>query len=274
MVRKGNLLYNGTFETGDTTDWVTKPHSLGNNFTIEASTEKVYKGSYSGKVTITDNGGNCFLEYDKALDFEDYEAYLMLARIYLVDFSYGWGAIYVLDDNENYSTYNLIGKTNELNKWKTLEAIIIGQGDCCKFKPGAIFYGVASNNYGYIDELKVMPLKSRKANTLFDSWEYTALNSDATKYLLMAVTAPAKIFSKVRVSKVSGTNPTLDISVKSHYFEDHLSYESVSHTQFTATGQELKTLETPGFCWIEIGYTLGGTDPSFDLVHTMRVSVE
>lgn len=82
---------------------------------------------------------------------------------------------------------------------------------------------------------------------------------------LGAVSATQSLYSFLHVTAVSGTSPTLNVTVRSDSAEAFSSPTTkITHTQFDAIGAELKT-EAGAITdtWYRVTWTIGGTDPSF-----------
>jgi len=75
----------------------------------------------------------------------------------------------------------------------------------------------------------------------------------------------------VRTADVSGTDPTLDVKLTISLFDNTSTTYTLQHTQFTSAGFEEKTIDLPEISVIKVEYTLGGTDPSFDIYHHLRI---
>lgn len=93
----------------------------------------------------------------------------------------------------------------------------------------------------------------------------TSSSNSGTPVQVGAVTAAQRVYAALHVFAVSGTNPTLDVTVKS---DDGVGFASpttrITFAQLAAAGAEFKSAAgaiTDDF-W-RIDWTIGGTDPSF-----------
>lgn len=96
----------------------------------------------------------------------------------------------------------------------------------------------------------------------------TALN-------LGAVSATQSLYAAVHVMAVSGTNPTLDVTIESDTAEGFPSTATkLTFTQNTAIGSEFKSVGPAAITdtWWRISYTIGGTNtPSFQFAVVMGI---
>jgi len=85
---------------------------------------------------------------------------------------------------------------------------------------------------------------------------------------LGAISSDQKLYSFAHVIDVSGTSPTLDITVESDADNSFSSPTTrITHTQFTDTGSEMKTADGPiTDTWFRVKYTIGGGSPSFKMI--------
>jgi len=70
----------------------------------------------------------------------------------------------------------------------------------------------------------------------------------------------------LNVTAATGTSPTLDVKVYT-VDDDGTEYEIAAFTQKTAVGKEAKAISVFG-SKLKIGYTIGGTTPSFTFAVT------
>ena len=82
MALKGNLLYNGDFETGDTQGWNSNPFGLSDEHDFFASCPAAYRGNYGGTLFAGEDYAYLYLMYEKMFSFEEYEAYLYTCLLY------------------------------------------------------------------------------------------------------------------------------------------------------------------------------------------------
>ena len=118
MGKKGNLLYNGDFETGTTEGWVGGAFGKLFEFDFYASDEAKYRGSYGGLMVAQCDFADGYLAYNKTCSFEEYEAYLFIMYANSVSGYYMTGRLYGLDDKGNLIEDFMLGYNTENNKWR------------------------------------------------------------------------------------------------------------------------------------------------------------
>jgi len=271
MALKGNLLYNGDFETGTTEGWLVGPFGLRGEYTLEAFDADVYEGSYSGKLIGTANYAQGYIMYDKVCSFEEYEAFLYFLSVKMVTGFYATAYLYGLDDKGNLVKHDWLGYNNESGEWRTFQALVRGFGQATHFAVGCLLVGVTNPNIFVIDGAKLIPLKSVKSHELVEDRTFENVTTTKEWYSILACLGRCKLRSIVRTENVSGSSPTLDININIGLFGKHYTCYSLKHSQFTGEDFEEKTIDLPEVCWIGIKYTLGGSSPSFDIHHHLRV---
>jgi len=151
----------------------------------------------------------------------------------------------------------------------------------------SIFTGSKPNHYGYsmesveaeatfnfpVGELKNYTIrfesKSRGVRVVTLDGEITKTSTyTGNGKELGAVASGEKLYSFAHVIDVSGTSPTLDITVESDADNSFSSPATrITHTQFTDTGSEMKTADGPiTDTWFRVKYTIGGDSPSFKMI--------
>jgi len=271
MGMKGNLLYNGDFETGTTEGWVNGAYGKVRELTLTVTDEEKYLGNYGGKLSSLIVYPVSYVAYDKLVSFEEYEAYLYVIYQKMVLGSFCYGMLYGADDKDNLlGTYSL-GYIDEKNEWKKVIALLRQFNDITHFKVGGYYQGELDGGEFYFDEAKLVPLRSIKSVILRDYQFLDDLTTDKTRYVNLAIIGRAKVYSEVKVFNVGGTDPTLDIKLTFYHFDPAGNIVEKSHTQFTAEGSEIITQEITDFQLIRVDYTVGGTDPTFDIYHLITV---
>lgn len=89
----------------------------------------------------------------------------------------------------------------------------------------------------------------------------------ATEFI--AASSSQTLYATLHVLSVSGSNPTLDVSIESDDTEDFDGSETtrITFTQADSIGGEAKSLAGPiTDTWYRVSYTIGGTNPSFQFV--------
>jgi len=271
MVLKGNLLFNGDFETGTTEGWDTQPFGKTQQYTLTASSEAKYRGNYGGKLHSETDLAIGYLAYNKTVSFEEYEAYLFILYTKMVRGYFNTAFLYGLDDKGNLIDDFFIGYNDEEGVWKKFIAILRGFGDITHFKVGGYFYGTFAPNTYYIDEAKLIPLRSVKGHVIAETLSFSNITADKKVYLGLACIGRCKIESIIKVYGVSGTNPTLKPYVFTGLFPDGATTLTIEHTTFTTEGRERKYYELPEVCFVELFYDVGGDNPSFDVKHYIRI---
>jgi len=271
MALKGNLLYNGDFETGTTEGWELGPFGLSAEHTFTASEEAKLRGNYGGLLTASEDLARSYLAYNKVCSFEEHEAYLFVCPFKMVDGIYNSGYLYGLDDRGSLLDAFWVGYNEEYGKWRKIVALLRGYSDITHFKVGMFVYAFDVGNKFYIDEAKLYPVKTVRSVELAETRNFGNVSTDKTWYSGLACIGGCKLRSIVRVSDVRGTSPTLDITLTIGLFVNTGTAYTLQHTQFTSEGFEEKTIDLPEVCYIKVEYKLGGSNPSFDIYHDLRI---
>ena len=271
MSLKGNLLFNGDFETGTTEGWVAGAFGKVFGFVFSASAEAKYKGNYGGLLYASVDYADGFLSYNKTCSFEEYEGFLFILPVKMISGLVVTGLLYGLDDKGNFIDDYILGYMTETGNWRKIIALLRGFREITHFKVGLWFWGHDAGEECYFDEVKLLPLKSIKAHELREHRFFNDLSADKTWYGGLACIGKCKVRSVLQVYNVSGTDPTLDTKLTMIMFEGTSNAYTIQHTQFTADGFEEKTIDIPELSLIKVEYTVGGTDPSFDVYHHLFV---
>lgn len=92
---------------------------------------------------------------------------------------------------------------------------------------------------------------------------------------LGAVGAPQFLYAGLHVLAVSGTSPTLDVTIESDAADNFAGAETTRITfgQKTAIGAEFATPVAGAItdAWWRVAFTIGGTSPSFDFIVVMGI---
>ena len=271
MVLKGNLLYNGDFETGTTEGWELGAFGLPAQHTLTASEEAKLRGNYGGLLTANTNFAQSYLAYNKICSFEEHEAYLFICPFKMEHGIYNLGYLYGLDDKGNLLDDFWIGFNEDMGIWRKIVALLRGYSDITHFKVGMFVYSLDAGDKFYIDEAKLYPLKSIRAVELAETRNFNDVSADLTWYSCLACIGKCKLRSIVDVRNVSGTSPSLDIILTIGLLVNTGTTYTLQHTQFTADGFEEKIIDLPEVCWISVDYKVGGDSPSFDIYHDLRI---
>ena len=261
------MLFNGDFETGTTEGWINGIGGLSGEMSFEAKEEAKYRGNYGGKLYAYEDEQHSYIGYDKFCSFEEYEAYLYLISCKIISGNLMYPILYGCDDKGNLLKTMPLGRVAFVGNWYTHQAILRGDGEVTHFKIGVYAYGQTTGNTFYFDEAKLIPLRSLKGHQL--SWfEFIDdLTSDTVRLVPLACVGTAKVRSAVRTYFVSGTSPTLDISVMCVKIEEDICRYELSHTTFTESDFEELTIDVRNIAYIWVVYDVGGTDPQFDVYH-------
>ena len=272
MALKGNFLFNGDFETGTTEGWIFGPFGRGcANISFTASAEAKLYGEYGGLLTATADDAYAELAYNKTVSFEEYEAFLYILPCKMTDLGLYSGVLYGLDDKGNLvDSIYLVWRT-DIGEWARLQTLLRGLGNITHFQVGLFYYGFYNGGKLYFDEVKLLPLKSVKGHVLRDKQTFTNLTTGIEWDSVLCCIGRCQLRSIVKTANVSGTSPTLDVTIKVYLFEPEYYYLTYSHTQFTGDDIEELVLDLPEAALIRINYDLGGTDPSFDITHMLRL---
>lgn len=274
MGLKGNLLYNGDFETGTTEGWKNNAYGLGGDLDFSVTEEQVYRGNYAGKLVATKDYAYSFLKYDAVCSFEENEAFLFILPIKLANNFYASGKLYGLDDKGNILNHFTLGWIMPNTCWKTIKALIRGFGDITHFKVGCYVLLENEGDVAYIDEAKLIPLKSVRGHELAEFRKFDNISSSFTWYSVLSCIGNCKVRSIVNVRDVEGTNPSLNIKLTIGLLNDVYTYYTLEHTQFSETGFEEKTLDVAEVGYIKIDYFVEGTSPLFKVNHHIRIEAK
>jgi len=269
MVLKGNLLFNGDFETGDTEGWNSNPFGLSDEHDFFVSSSARYRGDYGGTLLAGVDYANLYLLYDKIFSFEEYEGYLYMCFVNNVNATANALVLYGLDDKGNLNDLHYITYNQETNAWRLYTCIIRGLSKYTHFKVGFWGYSINAGGKFYIDEAKLIPLKSIKSYNLSEYWSFSNVTSTFNKYTTLGGVGEFKLKSIIQVDSVSGSSPTLDIRLIVAQLEDIGVTREYNHSQFTNTGSERIEHIVENVGYINVRYEVGGTDPSFSFRHVI-----
>ena len=213
MAKKGNLLYNGDFETGTLEGWEHGLYGLPAELTFEVTTEDVKHGSYAGKLHTTNAYDESYIGYNKACSFEEYEAYLMILHAKMGLGAYMEGRMYALDDNLNYITSYRLGYITENYNWIRFICLLRQFDIASHFKIGLRVKAGSDGGKFYVDDVKLLPVKSIRSVILGEHINKSGLSSTTYHYTGLGCIGRFKLYSYLRVTSVSGTNPTLDTEI-------------------------------------------------------------
>jgi len=272
MALKGNLLFNGDFETGTTEGWIYGPFGKpcsGISFT--ASAEAKLYGEYGGLLSAIYDGSYAEIAYNKIVSFEEYEAFLYILPCKMIDMGLHQEVLYGLDDKGNLiRSIDLVWRTNT-DEWAKLQTLLRGFGDITHFQVGLFYYSFYNGGKLYFDEVKLIPLKSVKGHVLREKKRFTNLTTSRSWSSVLSCIGRCQLRSIVKTENVSGTSPTLDVTIQVYLFEPECPYLTYSHSQFTGEETEEIVMDLPEACFIKVDYNLGGTSPSFDITHMLRL---
>jgi len=271
MVLKGNLLFNGDFETGDLTGWELEPFGKTQQFTATVTSEAKLRGNYGLKLSSDVDLAMGYIAYDKVCSFEEYEGYLFIFPFKMVEGWYNVAMLYGMDDKGNLIDNYWVCYNNTKGYWRTFKAILRGFSDITHFKVGGYFNGGYNTDIFYIDEVKLMPLRSLKGHYLTDYKYIDNLTTYKAWYPTISCVGRCKLESMVRVTNVSGTSPTLDIGIFYGLFDNTGTTMELWHETITSATKSKLSAVIPEACYLVVEYYVGGTDPSFDVYHHLRL---
>lgn len=267
MALKGNLLYNGDFETGTTEGWVCGAFGKLCYCDFSVSADAKLRGNYGGYLKADCDYAQAYLAYNKTCSFEEYEGYLFIMPVKMVSGFMTGEVIYGLDDKGNLIDSFIMARNTETGIWRKCVALLRGYKDITHFQVGLFYYADLKGDECYFDEVKLQPLKSIKGHEIKEYRFFNDVTTNKEWYSVIACIGKCKLRSVMAVRDVSGTSPTLDTSIEIGLFEGVMRAYTLTHSQFTAEGEEERTIDLPEACVIKVSYTLGGTDPSFDIYH-------
>jgi len=271
MAKKGNLLYNGGFETGTTEGWLTNPFSLPSECEFSASADAKYRGNYGGLLKATKDNAIINIAYDKFCSFEEYEAYLYIIHCKMISGCVFYPILFGSDDRGQYIGRLGLGYLTDTGNWNKYQAILRGFGDITHFKVGVYAYAYYKDDTFFFDEAKLIPLRSVRGHVLRENRFWVNVTSDKSWSSWLACIGKCKLRSIVQTVNVSGTDPTLDITLSIRIFADEWVYYTLQHSQFTGEEFEEVTIDLPEISFIWVDYKLGGTSPKFSIQHYLRV---
>ena len=271
MGLKGNLLYNGDFETGTTEGWICGAFGRVCECSFEASEEAKLRGNYGGLLTSQADFGDAYLAYNKTCSFEEYEGYLFIMLTKMISGYVVCGQLWGLDDKGNLIDDFLFGYNNETGIWRTFVALLRGYKNITHFQVGLWYWAGSAGDKCYFDEVKLIPLKSIRGHEIKEYRFFDNVTANKKWYSVIACVGKCKLRTHLAVRNVSGTSPTLDTKITVAMFEGVSEAYKLTHSQFTSEDEEEKIIDLPECCFISIEYTLGGTDPSFDIYHTLTL---
>jgi len=271
MGLKGNLLYNGDFETGTTEGWECGPFDLLCECDFSASADAKLRGNYGGYLKANVSNADAYIAYDKVCSFEEYGGYLFILPVKMVSGLRVSGMLYGLDDKGLIIDKYDLGLVNETGVWRTIIALLRGYKSITHFKVGLWYWANDVGEECYFDEVKLLPLRNVKSHVLKQYRFFDNVTADKTWYSVLACIGRCRLRSVMEVCSVSGTDPTLDTQLSIYMFEGAGKPYTLTHSQFTADDFEEKTIDLPEISIIQISYTVGGTDPSFDIYHHLFI---
>ena len=271
MALKGNLLFNGDFETGTTEGWISGPFGKICQYDLHASEWGAYKGDYGGYAVALQNGAVGYFGYDKVCSFEEYEGYLFMFYGKISSGFYLNGVLYGLDDKGNLIKDYTIGYITEMGEWKKVMALLRGYKDITHFKVGIELGGVNVGDVSIFDEVKLYPLKSIRSHILGETITISGLGTGRQVDVGLACFGSCVLRSILKTYNVEGTNPTLNTRIEVYIFDAPNTKIIRNHTEFTTEQFEEIDIDLPEISFIRIIYAVGGTDPSFDIEHNLRI---
>jgi len=271
MALKGNLLFNGDLETGDLTGWELQPFGKPQQYTATVTADAKLRGNYGLKLSSDVDTAIGYIGYDKICSFEEYEGYLFIFPCKMVEGYYNLGILYGMDDKGNLIDDYWVGYNNEKGEWRVIKAILRGFGDITHFKVGGFFYGTYNTNIFYIDEVKLMPLRSLKGHILTEYKSFDNVTTTTEWYPTISCIGNCRLISIVRTEDVRGTDPSLDVRIDIGLFDNTSTMITKWQSDITTAKVTMSEWELPEVCWIKVRYNISGTDASFDIYHHLRI---
>jgi len=271
MALKGNLLFNGDFETWGTEGWIKEPYGLPCPYSFYAAFGAAYRGDRGGRMETTESEVEGYIAYEKSCSFEEHEAYLFIGYLRMEK---GWGCapmLFGLDDKGNFIDKFYLGYICEKQVWRKCAAIIRGFGDITHFAVGVYAISAADGGIYYIDEFKLFPLRSVKGHVLADYWEYEGMDFNYTRTGTIAFIGRCQLRSILRAKPTFGTNPALDVKLEIGLFDNPYTKYTLQHPTITSETLDEQVIDLPEASIITIKYELSGTSPVFDVYHHLRI---
>jgi len=273
MARKGNLIYNGDFETGTVEGWIYPPKWASyKKADIAVDSVNQRTGSYCGKV-IAGGVGVYGIGYDLLLDFEEYPAYYFVAYGKLGNMLQIYPFIEFYDEGKKVICPLLLGFSNT-NDYVRFAGYItnLGLGRFARIYISG--YGLNAGDACYWDDISVVPVRDIRGISVEHHVGSKTYTADATDYLNLFFPRPMIIRDLMLVSNTSGTSPTLDMSIQLYSPRAQRVIEEKAFPQVTADGTYYLTFETSAFGFIGLHYKVGGTNPSFDVEHYLQITLK
>jgi len=274
MALKGNLLFNGDFETGTVEGWETAPFNKPFDGELFVSEDAKYRGNYGGVLKATKDWSVMYVAYDKLCSFEEYEGFLYIVYCKNVSGVTIYPILYGTDDKGELIEALPLGYTSDTGNWLKYQAILRGFGDITHFKVGLYAYAYYKDSLFYFDEAKLIPLRSIQGHVLSENKHFADVTSDKKWHATLACIGRCRLRSILQTVNVSGSSPTLDTTLSIKIFPDQMVSYTLNHSQFTGEEFEEVTIDLPEISFITIEYKLGGTDPKFTIRHRLRVELD
>jgi len=271
MALKGNLLYNGDFETGTTEGWISGPYGKYCQYDLHASEWGAYRGDYGGYAIALQDSAGAYFAYDKVCSFEEYEGYLFTFYAKICSGFYLNGVLYGLDDKGNLIKDYTIGYITGTGNWRKIMALLRGYKDITHFKVGVELCGIFVGDVSVFDEVKLYPLKSIRSHILGDTITLSGLSTGRVVDVGLACFGSCVLRSVLKTYNVGGTNPTLNTRIEVFIFDGPNTKFISNHTEFTTDQFEEIKMDLPEISFIRVTYAVGGTNPSFDIEHNLRI---
>lgn len=272
MARKGNLIYNGDFETGTVEGWIHAPKwATYKKASIEVDSVNQRTGSYCGKV-IAGGLGVYGIGYDLLLDFEEYPAYYFVAYGKLGNMVQIYPFVEFYDEGKKVIYLLLLG-FSRVNEYVRFAGYItnLGLGRYARFYIGG--YGLNAGDACYWDDISVTPVRDIRGISIEHHVGSKRYTGNASDYLNLFFPRPMIIRDLMLVSNTSGTSPTLDVSIQVYSPRALRVIEEKAFPQVTADGTYYLTFETSSFGFLGLNYKVGGTKPRFDVEHYLQISL-
>jgi len=269
MVRKGNLLWNGDFETGDKVDWVLNPFNLGTGLSdFVVVTDPA--GGYAGNLWVAGGNNEGYIMYDKECDFEECEAFIYLMRIKKFSGRFIEGVLYGLDDNGNYIDFIPFAEVRENNVWKTIKCVLRQYNNFSHFAVGIRGLTLTDDTVCNFRGAKLIPVKHANSVYIGEYIRKDDLSSDFDYYGECACLGRCKFYSIITVPQLSGTDVELTIRI-SLYTQDWVeNLVILEHPTLTEPSCDILSIEMPEVAKYRIQY-ISGTSPVADIRHDIRI---
>jgi len=249
------LVRNGGFERDSLDFWDVY---LG---TAEITSAVKHAGYHSAKL-VTGSTNTVYLWTRDFIEVSPYELYRILTWIKSVSWTYIQGEIYYYDSDYQSLTEGNTSMFKELGSydWKRKEFYFSVPTDASYMT--IAYHAVGTEgSYGYLDSISVAQIDIQDVAamhvTLVKEEDLTTAGTYYSDEFFVGMWERA-IFG-LNCTSLSGSSPTLDVSIEVYIPDVDIWIPVLSFNQLTSSGSEVKTLSEVHGWLLRIKYVLGGT---------------